>query len=219
MTVLRLYVLRHGEPARRDVFYGHHDIALSSRGLAQAQAQADALAGIELAAIYTSDLQRAQESARRIAAQGPARPAPVSTPALREMHLGLLEEVEHARALADFPEHAGRRYEDMLDYRIPDAGESVRDVAARVLPFVDALIRRHARAADEGGPASVALVAHNTVNRILLAHAAGLDSAGYVRFQQALGAISRIDVERIESPDNLLACATIAAINWRPRLT
>ena len=218
MAALRLYLLRHGEPARRDIFYGQHDVPLSPRGFAQARAQAEALAAVPLAAIYSSDLQRAWEGALLVAAHGADRPRPLADPALREMHLGLLEEVEHARALADFPEHAGRRYEDMLDYRIPDAGESVRDVADRLLPFVRDVIARHARVDAPGPPPGVALVAHNTVHRLLLAHAAGLGSAGYVRFEQALGAISRIDVDPPPPGGDPLARATIALANWRPRL-
>lgn len=219
MTLLRLYLLRHGEPARRDIFYGQTDVELSRLGRAQARAQADALAPVELSAIYSSDLQRAWNGALLLAARA-ARPQPIAAPELREMHLGLLEEREYARALRDHPEHAGLRYEDMLDHRFPGGGESVRDVAARLLPFIALVIRAHAGPPDAAqSPPSVAIVAHNTVHRLLLAHAAGLGSAGYIRFPQELGAISRIDVERVtDAPEDPLAAAAITLSNWRPHL-
>ncbi|MCB9568762.1 MAG: histidine phosphatase family protein [Myxococcales bacterium] len=210
----RLYLLRHGEPARRDIFYGHHDIHLSERGLAQAQAQAAALAPLEIAALHASDLTRARVGGEAVAARGADRPPLRCVPALREMHLGVLEEQPFAAALATYPEHARLRYEDMLDVRLPGGGESVRDVADRVIPWIRGLVREHP---DGGRPRNLVLVTHNTVIRILLAFAAGLGAAGYTRFAPALGSISRIDVD--PGADDIFAGATIALANWRPSLT
>lgn len=218
MTALHLYLLRHGEPVASDLFYGHADVPLSPRGEQQAAAAARALAGVPLAAIYSSDLQRAARGAAMIAEHGGDRPAPVVLPALREMHLGVLERLPFREARARVPELAGRRYEDMLDFRMPDGGESVRDVAARVLPCVTALIARHARATGPHGQATpaVAIVAHNTVNRVLLACAAGLGPAGYTRFEQALGAINRVDLRDDWSADDPWSATRVGLANWTP---
>lgn len=216
MTSLRLYLLRHGEPDLRGAFYGHTDVPLSPRGTAQAQAQARALAARPLVAIYSSDLGRAAEGARLLAAHGEARPAPEALPALREMHLGVLERLAFSEAGARYPELARRSYEDMLEFRMPEGGESVLDVAARVVPCIEAIVLRHARrGSPEGQVPAVALVAHNTVVRILLASAAGLGPAGYVRFEQALGSISSIDVGDAWERDPWPA-ARISLCNWVP---
>lgn len=213
---LRLYLLRHGEPERRDIFYGHHDLPLSARGLDQARAQADALAPLAIDALYSSDLERASVGARFVGECGEARPPLRTACELREMHLGVLERLPFAEAQATFPEHAGRRFEDMLDVRVPDGGESVRDVAARALPW---LAEQLAAIAEPGGrPTNVVVVAHNTVIRVALAAAAGLGPAGFTRFAPALGSISRIDIPELRA-DEPFARATIALVNWRPRLT
>ena len=185
---VRLYLCRHGEPERRDLFYGHYDIALSPRGRAQAQAQAELLAESSIVAVYSSDLERA-----RYGADGVAQRHDIVTTfdeALREMHLGRLENVPYEDARNRYPELAGRSYRDMLDFRMPDGGESVRDVAERVLPVVEAAVLRHA-STDRPG---VVIYAHNTVTRLLLGQAAGLGPAGYGVFAQGYAAVSRVDV-------------------------
>lgn len=219
MTALHLYLLRHGEPVAAELFYGHADVPLSERGLQQADAAARALEDVRLDAIYASDLQRAARGAELVAAYGEARPRPVLLAELREMHLGVLEQLSYADARARLPELAGRSYDDMLDYRMPDGGESVRDLAERVVPCVTGLIVRHARrerpAAGAATPA-IAIVAHNTVNRVLLACAAGLGPAGYVRFEQALGAVNRIDLRDGWSAEDPWTEARIGLANHSP---
>lgn len=215
MIALQLYLLRHGEPELLDGFYGHEDVALSARGRTQAAAQAHALAELPLQAIYCSDLQRTCAGAALLASVA-GRPAPIALPALREMHLGVLERVRFVDAKQRHPELMARRYEDMLDFRMPGGGESVQDVAARCLPCVVELITRHARTGPEGQPPAIALVAHNTVNRILLACATGLGPTGYIRFDQSLGAINRIDLLAPWSNDAPWATARLALVNWVP---
>lgn len=212
-SAVRLYLLRHGEPERRDLFYGHHDVALSEQGRAEAEAQADALAGSGIVAVYCSDLTRAHWGAQRVAARHGL--TPTCDAALREMHLGLLENVPYAEAFERFPEVAMRSYRDMLDFAMPEGGESVLDVAARVLPFVEQIAVRHADASRPG----VVVYAHNTVTRLLLGHAAGLGPAGYGAFSQRYGAINRVDLtvrQGVPQWDR----ATIAYANrdphWRP---
>ncbi len=190
MTTLRLFVVRHGECEPPGIFYGQHDVGLSARGCAQVDAQVRYFETIDLHGIYASDLRRARAGAEAIARGRGVEVVP--DPALREMHLGCLEMLPHAEARVRFPELAGRRYLDMLEFRMPEGGESVLDVAARVLPCVEGIVQSHARAGERG---SVIVYAHNTVCRILLAQAVGLGAAGYGRFVQHLGAISRIDFD------------------------
>lgn len=218
MTGLRLYLVRHGEPVRSDMFYGHADVALSERGRRQAAAVARALAGVPLVAIYSSDLERARVGAARLA-DGDGRPAPIAMPELREMHLGVLEQVPFREGRARVPELAQIGYDDLLDHRLPGGGESVRDLAARVIPCVTALVARHLRGPGEPrrGPApAIAIVGHNTVNRVILACAAGLGPAGYTRFEQAHGALSRIDVPATWSVADPWAATRIGLVNWAP---
>ncbi len=216
-ATLQVYLLRHGETVCPSSFYGHLDVELSERGRAQAEAQARWLERVQLSAIYCSDLQRARHGAlavstRQTEAHGSAPPLE-SLAALREMHLGVFEGLEFAKARARFPELAGLRYQDLLETRIP-GGETVRDVNARVLPCAQELTERHLRA-DKGAGTAIAIVAHNTVLRLTLAHYAGLGPAGYVRFKQSCGAISRVDLATASGPD-AIAEATIMFSNMLP---
>ncbi|MEM7154015.1 MAG: histidine phosphatase family protein [Myxococcota bacterium] len=197
---LRLYVLRHGEPDRRDIFYGFHDVGLSERGLAQAQGQAECLGSIPFTAIYSSDLQRARRGAELIAER---RDLDVRIETeLREMSLGELEGVPHQEAKERYPEWAGRSYFDMLDARMPGGGESVRDLSVRVLACLERIAAEHADVPDQGRWPTVLVYAHNTVARVLLAQAAGVGVSGYPRFLQRYGAINRIEVPVVEPGDS-----------------
>jgi broad specificity phosphatase PhoE len=200
------------------MFYGHSDLPLSARGRDQSAAVARALAAVPLAAIYSSDLERTAECAALLG-RHEGRPAPVALSALREMHLGVLERVSFRDARARVPELAHLGYDDLLDHGMPGGGESVRDLAARVVPCVAALIVRHARPPDQprqGPPPAIVIVAHNTVNRVLLAHAAGLGPGGYTRFEQALGSLSRIDLRDTWSADDPWRSTRIGLVNWTP---
>ena len=71
----RLLIIRHGETAwnaeRR--IQGHTDIPLNDTGRQQARALAEALTDSPIHAVYSSDLQRAEETGRIIAASHDAK--------------------------------------------------------------------------------------------------------------------------------------------------
>jgi broad specificity phosphatase PhoE len=216
VSALRLYVLRHGEPTPPRTFYGHHDVELSARGRAQVQAQVRSLGSVRLAAIYSSDLQRARIGAEALALDHDLQLT--LEPALREMHLGELEGIAYADALQRFPALAGRSYRDMLGFRMPGGGESVRDVAERVIPCVENIVRRHVSPTVEvrsPGPPGVVIYAHNTVVRVLLAEAAGVGVGGYGRFEQHFGALNRIDFRPPSDAGHVWQGATIGFCNVR----
>lgn len=211
---VRLYALRHGEPASTTMFYGHEDVRLSPRGQRQAQAQARLLGDAQIDAVHCSDLFRARYGAQQVAAAHAL--SVVADRRLREMHLGALEGVPYADARKRFPELAGRRYEDMLDYRFEPGGESVRDVAHRIDPAVDQRLREVAAGARDGR-ATVVVYAHNTITRLLLARAAGLGPQGYVRFSQRYGAVNRIDLAVDPGDDGGAVRWDLATIEWANR--
>ncbi len=182
----RLFLARHGEPLHRDVFYGHHDMPLSPRGHEQAKAQARWFANVALDEIWTSDLTRARVGAQAVLATSPATLR--VTAALREMHLGVVEGVPHREAAVRWPALANLAYDDMLDQRFEGGGQSVRELDAQVQQFVVPALRACER--PEGF--SLLIYAHNTVVRLLLAHAAQIAPAGYVKFVPDVGSISCI---------------------------
>ena len=153
----RCILIRHGETewSRDGRHTGRTDLPLLAEGEAQATALRPSLAGFTFAAVLTSPLRRARETADLA---GLGRDA-VIDPDLAEWDYGAYEGVTTAQIRQDRPGW------DLFDDGVPD-GESVHDVALRV----DRVIARVRSVA-----ADVALVAHSHVLRVLAVRWIGLD--------------------------------------------
>jgi broad specificity phosphatase PhoE len=196
----RLYLVRHGAVSPDQRFYGQLDLPLSEVGREQMRKVTDVLAPLKAAAIHCSDLLRAKESAQIIAAPHGLEPIPDA--AFREMHLGVLEGLSHEEALERYPDLASKRYQDMWRFRFPD-GENLEDVAARARPALASLLAAHP--SDEE---VLILVAHNSVNRVLLGDELGLPLSRVFRFAQDFGCVNRIDYKKDR--------ARVSLLNWTP---
>jgi len=137
------YFLRHGETDwnREYRLQGNIDVPLNATGLAQAQAAAELLAGIEIATIVASPLSRARRTAEFVAT---AKSLPVEIdPALAECALGVREGTPEDGLLGRW--HRGET---------PEGAESFVDFCRRARTGI---IRSLAR------PAPVLIVAHGGV--------------------------------------------------------
>jgi broad specificity phosphatase PhoE len=178
-------LLRHGEVLHAETrrFIGHLDVPLSERGEQQCMAQAEALRGLPLAAVFSSDLARARRSAEIIA--GPHGLTPVLVPALREMAMGRWDGLTAAeirdREPAAFAEWMAR----VGEFPFP-GGESVPDLRARAWPAFTALAGRYRGRA-------IAVVAHGGTNRAILCEALGLPLGRLLGFGQDYGALSLLE--------------------------
>ncbi len=165
MDLTRILAIRHGETAwNRDTrIQGHLDIALNDRGRWQARRLAQALRDEPLAAIYSSDLARALETARAVAqTQGLV----VHThQGLRERHFGHFEGKTWAEIETGWPEHALAWRQRVPDFA-PDGGETLLELRERVVSTVLELARRHPGE-------QVAMVAHGGVMDVLYRAATG----------------------------------------------
>lgn len=181
----RFILVRHAETEQsaRGRCYGRLDVRLSPRGLRQAQALADALAGLPLAAVYSSPLIRALDTARPLAA---ARGVDVSLlEVLAELDFGEVEGLTYDEIEAERPELFRAWMDDPARVRFP-GGESLADLRARVLPALEQIRARHAGEA-------VAVVAHGGVIRLVLADALGVEDGALFRLDQAEGGVSVVD--------------------------
>lgn len=153
-----LHVFRHGAvaapwPGR---VYGRLDVPLSEEGLEQAAWGAMSLAGVELRAVVSSGLPRAEETARRLrASRGLERQ---DHPGLLEIDRGAWaglgpEEIE-ARTPGAFT--AWKRSGGVL---APPGGETLQAMAERVVPVLLEL-------AEQNQGTRVAVAAHMWVVRI-----------------------------------------------------
>lgn len=160
-----LFLVRHGATAnnlaRPPKLQGQRENPpLSSTGRAQADAVARYLGHFPLAAVYSSPLVRARETAEEI-----ARPhkLPVETvAALTECDIGRWEGRSWDQVRQDDAEAYRLFIEDASQHPYA-GGENLSQVNARVAPAILEICGRHI-----GRP--VAIAAHNVVNRALVAH-------------------------------------------------
>lgn len=164
-------VVRHGETVwnREGRIQGHGDSPLTERGLAQAREVAGRLAREPVAALYASDLGRARETARLVAAS--AGMEVKVDPGLRERAFGVLEgrtwdEIERedpgcVRRLAEDPGYAAPGGESLAQFRdrvtealarISRTTESGRAIAVITHGGVLGVLWREARRTPPGVP-------------------------------------------------------------------
>jgi alpha-ribazole phosphatase len=165
------------------VLHGHVDVPLTARGVEQAEAVADRLTAEPLAAVYASDLTRAAEGGERIARRHGLKAS--RDPSFRELDMGDWD----GRAFQEVWETDRLRLDDWwrdIDGYVLPGGESLVRLRARVLPALEAVVRRHAGRA-------VCLVAHGGVNRVILFDALGLPLSHYHRLAQDYGCVNLVE--------------------------
>jgi alpha-ribazole phosphatase len=181
----RLLLVRHAEtdPALRGRCYGRLDVPLSAEGHRQAGALAAALADVPLAAVYSSPLARARDTAAPIAADRGLEP--VVEEGLVEIDFGELEGLAYDEIRAARPVVFRAWMEAPTSVRFP-GGESFVDLRERVLAALGGLRELHRGEA-------VAVVTHGGVVRVVLADALGLADGAVFRLDQAYGGVSVVD--------------------------
>ena len=184
MNVTRIIAVRHGETAWNvdTRIQGHLDIPLNDRGLWQARQLARALADEPVAAIYTSDLQRAQATAQAVADTTGAPLVP--EPDLRERSFGALQGRTFAEIETELPEQA-LRWRKRDPHFAPEGGESLTTLRERIAATVHRLAARH--------PGElVVLVAHGGVLDVLYRLATGQEIQAPRTWLLANAAINRL---------------------------
>ena len=143
MQATRIIAVRHGETAWNvDArIQGQLDIALNENGRCQAQRLARSLAAREpMAAIYSSDLLRAWDTAESIAQA--AGLVLVTETGLRERSFGRFEGKTFVEIEASWPADTARWRTRDPDWA-PPGGESLATVRERVLQTTHLLAARH----------------------------------------------------------------------------
>jgi broad specificity phosphatase PhoE len=191
--MLTLVLTRHGltDRSRPEQHLGQKiDISINAAGRRQADALRLRLSGIAFERVITSPLFRARETAEILAGRQPLE----ADPRLREMDYGAWE----GRTYAQIDESDGgerRAWVKRPDELHCPGGESGNDVAARTTAFLRDLLDEHRRwmaraslraATATDGPSSAAgadhrvlVVAHGSLNRILLCVALDTDIRGF----------------------------------------
>lgn len=179
------YLVRHGETDwnREQVFRGRIDVALNRHGRRQAQAAAERLAEVAVAALYTSPLARARETADTIA-RGCALQC-VTDEAFIDMNFGQWQGLALLEVKARFPE-AYRIWQQSPEQAHIPAAESLAAVKERAVAGLTKLAQRHQDAA-------VGIVSHRVVCKLVMAWALGLDESAFWRIRQDTGCINTFE--------------------------
>jgi broad specificity phosphatase PhoE len=164
-TTTHVIIIRHGQSQgnAEGRFGGHTDTPLSARGRKQAEATARALAAEKFAAIYSSDLPRAIETASPLAKLTGVQLQ--TTDALRERSVGVMEGLTFEEAAEQHPE----QYQALLrrDFEhVLLGGESYRQTLDRASRKLDEAIEE-----NRGG--RIAFFAHTGTICILILHLMG----------------------------------------------
>ncbi len=183
----KIILVRHGhvEGISPERFRGRLDLTLTAEGRRQAEATARHIAATwRPAAVYASPLSRCRDTAEAIASLLGLSSSPVQ---------GLMD-IDYGQWQGLTPDEVGARWPAELGtwYRAPDwaaipGGETLPNVLVRAVLALREVTARH--------PSNtVVLVAHDSVNRVILLHALGLPLSGYWRLGQRPCAINEIDV-------------------------
>lgn len=160
-----LYLVRHGETfdnaARR--VQGWAPGALTPKGFQQVRALAEKLAAKRIDVVYASPLNRTRQTAELVAEK--IRKRIVFRGELKEIDVGRLSGLTFEEVEARYGEVINEVFANP-EKSFPD-GESLARVQARAMPFVKSVFNERSRK-------SVLIVAHNAVNRVILASLVGL---------------------------------------------
>lgn len=182
-----IYLLRHGEvlkvPGGRR-YIGRTDLSLSDTGMRQAEQWQHFFTTVDLKAVFCSDLQRSEQTARTVARGHGLEVTPLAE--LRELDLGSWEGLLFEEIRSSQSEAYALRGKDPGGFR-PPSGESFGDLHARVVPVVEAIASRHS--------GSILIVGHAGVNRVLLCHALGMPLNHLFRIDQDYGALNVIRLD------------------------
>jgi len=163
-----LVLLRHGQSQwnLENKFTGWVDVPLTEKGIEEAHRAGSLLrdSGITFARCFTSELQRAQETLRIVLEEMRVPDLPTTRDqALNERHYGDLQgldKAETAEKYGDEQVHIWRRSYDVP----PPNGESLKDTAARTLPYFS----QHVRPCLDAGE-NVLVAAHgNSLRSIVM---------------------------------------------------
>jgi broad specificity phosphatase PhoE len=189
----RIFLVRHGQTTAnaQQVIQGPRiDAELSELGHRQAHSVAEALAREPLAALYTSPLRRARQTAEAVANRHPGRGGHLAVqvvPELYEMDYGQFIGQGYDACRADMDQVLDAWRMGFVDEPFP-GGESALLAQHRIRPFAQRLVQR-ARDAD------VAAVAHGRINRILVATLTGAGLQRLEEFPQSNAAITELHVD------------------------
>lgn len=166
-----LILLRHGQSQwnLENRFTGSVDVPLSENGKEEATRAGELLKDMPIDKLYTSVLKRAIDTASiALSASGRKEVPTERDQALNERNYGDLQGLNKAETAKEYGEDQVQIWRRSFDVR-PPGGESLKDTAARTLPYFNAKI-----IADIKQGNNVLVVAHGNSLRAIVMSLEGL---------------------------------------------
>ena len=196
---MRIVLIRHGETEWNRIrrFQGRSDIPLNEGGKEQVRALAEVLKNEHVAALYTSPLTRAVETALIIGTYHPAAPLLLEE-GFVEMDLGEFDGMDAAHWAEHHAEFMKQWIKSPGVLQMP-GGESLAQVQARAVASLERIMQAH------GAGESLLVCSHNFVILTLLCHAFHRPLDEFRTLKQDTAAFSTLTV----SADGTLAVETL----------
>ncbi len=181
---VRLYLVRHAESTwnAEGRVQGHADPPLSERGLAQAERLAERFRGEPIDALYSSPLERARQTAERIA-EATALATQIDD-RLKEHDMGLFTGLVWREIVEQFPEFSRAWMERAMDM---PGGEKQAAFHMRATGVMQDIAARH----PDG---QIVVVSHGGILGEYLAHLLGLDPERRPPFRFDNASVSVVEV-------------------------
>lgn len=183
----KILLTRHGhvEGIFPERFRGRAELALTKKGVSEAEALANRIArSWKPAIVYTSALQRCVVTGTIIANVCGAKAVPLE--GLMDLDYGAWQMRTHEEIKAEAPEAYRLWKMAPLRMRFPD-GESLQDLVARTADVVRLVLERHPTD-------TVVMVGHDSVNRAILMQFLDQPLSAYWRLVQSPCTLNEIDV-------------------------
>ncbi len=186
---MRLYLIRHGETnSNKDFrFIGNTDDPLSEEGLVQAKETADSLIGVDIKAVYSSDLKRAMQTAEIIAKSHSLEVKAKNS--LREIDFGDWELLTYDDIDVLYHDIFKRWLADPVNTQIP-GGESWKQFRGRILFAVKEIV-------DQEKDGNVIVVLHGGPIKLLVSYLNGDDPMFFKSFWPAPGSVNIVEIPRL----------------------
>jgi len=176
----QLVIFRHGQSVwnLENKFTGWVDVELTEKGIEEAKKAGQKLKGYTFDLAYASNLQRAQKTLSLALEQSGQSTIPVTyNEALNERMYGDLQGLNKADTVVKFGEEQVKIWRRSYDIAPPN-GESLKDTAARVIPYFESEIVPKLKAGK-----NIVIAAHGNSLRALIMYLEKMTPAQILEFE------------------------------------
>jgi 2,3-bisphosphoglycerate-dependent phosphoglycerate mutase len=187
-----LVLVRHGQSEYNllNLWAGHTDVELTNQGREEAKKAAGLIKDIVLHRAHTSDLKRAQQTLDIILEETNHKHIPVKKhPAIKERHYGDLTGMNKDEAKKNFGEELFFKYRRSWETAPPN-GESLKDTAARTIPYFEQEILADLRAGH-----NVIVAAHGNSLRTIVKHLEDISDGNIPKLEIGTGVIYVYEID------------------------